>query len=90
MNDLRMNGRWQDIRNEVKNVWGHLDADEIKARGENISALSELIQEKYGDAEETIVEKLESILNQFGPTIEDIKNLINHQPQGSRESQITT
>lgn len=80
MNPIKHNGRWNDIRSEVKNVWGHLSAEDIEARGENISALSELIQEKYGDTEETVMEKLESILQQFGPTTEDIKNLKNSRP----------
>lgn len=77
MNPIKHDGRWSEIKNEVKNVWGHLSAEDIEARGENISALSELIQEKYGDTEETVIEKLESILQRFGPTTEDIKNLKN-------------
>lgn len=72
---MKHNERWNDIRSEVKNTWGHLSAEDIEARGENISALSELIQEKYGDTEETVIERLEAILKQFGPTTEDIKNL---------------
>lgn len=78
MNTMKQSGRWNEIKTEVKNVWGHLSAEDIEARGENISALSELIQEKYGDTEETVIEKLESILQRFGPTTEDIKNLKNN------------
>jgi len=89
MNPIKHSGRWNEIKSEVKNVWGHLSAEEIEACGENISTLSELIQEKYGDTEETVIEKLESILQRFGPTTEDIKNLKNNRPLEKTDAQIS-
>ena len=77
MDQRRSHDRWKSIQNEVKNVWGQLSTDEIEARGENISTLSQLIHEKYGDTKETIIEKLEEILTRFGPTTEDVKQLKN-------------
>lgn len=80
MNADQSRNRWNDIKKEVRSVWGHITPDEIDAHRGNMSALSELIQEKYDDSPETIIEKLEEILMRFGPTTEDIKNLKNTDP----------
>ncbi|MBC7458065.1 MAG: hypothetical protein H7235_07290 [Bdellovibrionaceae bacterium] len=86
MQNIKHDGRWSDIKNEVKNVWGHLSVDDIEARGENILALSELIQEKYGDTQETVIEKLETLLQRFGPTTEDIKNMKNNRATPTQDN----
>jgi hypothetical protein len=64
-NRLSTKGRWNDIRNEIRKIWGKLSVNELDdTRGEN-SAIGSLIHQKYGENEDTYGTQLSKILKQF-------------------------
>lgn len=66
---------WQEIKQEVRRVWGNIASDELDEHQDSPATLMGLIQERYGHTREAIAEKLNEILEPFGQSTEDIKQL---------------
>lgn len=67
-------GKWNEIKGEILRAWGKLTDDEIDRSKGNIEALTGIIQQRYGEQEQKISEKMKHILSRFNDKAEDIKN----------------
>lgn len=60
-----MKGKWLEIKGEVQKAWGKLTNDELDKTNGDLKALSGLIQQKYGDAQEANSKQLTEIFDRF-------------------------
>lgn len=61
MNRDILQGKWRELRGQIKAKWGQLTDDELDEIGGNYDALVGRIQQKYGYARDEVERDLESI-----------------------------
>jgi uncharacterized protein YjbJ (UPF0337 family)/uncharacterized membrane protein YtjA (UPF0391 family) len=65
INENTLKGKWREVRGEIQKAWGKLSDDELdKAKGD-LKAIGGLIQQRYGEAQESYNKKLSDILQRF-------------------------
>lgn len=69
LNDNIMSGKWKMVKGEIQKVWGKLTEDELEQTKGNISQLTGLVQQRYGENQESI----RSRINEFVTNIADPK-----------------
>jgi uncharacterized protein YjbJ (UPF0337 family) len=62
MNWDQIEGRWDAFAGQLRTKWGKLTADDIEAGRGRRETLIDKIQERYGDARESIESELDSLL----------------------------
>ena len=68
MNKDVLQGKWKQIRGEVKKWWGELTDDELDKIDGNHDKLVGLVQEKYGYAREKAEQEVDRRLNDYART----------------------
>jgi uncharacterized protein YjbJ (UPF0337 family) len=61
MNRDVLQGKWRELRGQIKAKWGQLTDDELDEIGGNYDALVGRIQQKYGYAREEVERDLDNI-----------------------------
>lgn len=61
MNNDQVAGKAKGFSAKIKQQWGKLTDDEITEAEGNVDQLTAKIQEKYGDAKESIAEKINKL-----------------------------
>ncbi len=74
MNNDIIQGKWNEIKGEIRTQWGKLTEDEIETSSGNMTSIAGLIQQRYGAKKEEIQEKLNQIMAKFSQKSEDMKN----------------
>ena len=74
LNEDEVKGKWKEIRGEIKTKWGKLTDDELEQSKGNLTAISGIIQQRYGAKKEEVHDLLENIKKKFVETTEDLKN----------------
>lgn len=77
MNHDIIDGKWKEIKGEIRNIWSDITGDELEKVKGNLTSISGLIQQKYGHQKEDVTEKLNVIMSKFGQTAEQIKKDIS-------------
>lgn len=65
MNENIFKGKWKEVKGEIQKAWGNLTGDELDKTKGDIKAISGLIQQKYGLAQESAREKLDKLVGRF-------------------------
>ncbi len=65
VNENTIKGRWLEIRGDVQKAWGKLTNDELDKTKGDIKAISGLLQQKYGETQESYGHKLTEIFHRF-------------------------
>jgi uncharacterized protein YjbJ (UPF0337 family) len=78
VNHNQSTNKWPEIREDLQKSWGKLtDSDLDKTKGD-VRAISGLIQEKYGESQDTYRKKVTDIIAKFEAKKEDpMKNSKN-------------
>jgi len=69
MNKDIFEGKWKEMRGQVKEWWGKLTDDELEQAGGNAEQIVGLLQQKYGYTREKAEEE-------FNRRIEDVKEAV--------------
>jgi len=64
-NQNTISGKWLEIRGDIQKTWGKLTDSELDKTKGDICAISGLIQQKYGEAQETYRKKVSDIIAKF-------------------------
>jgi len=81
MNQDVIEGKWKQIRGEVKKWWGQLTDDDLDTVAGNKDKLIGKLQERYGYAKEKAQEEVERRLREYKAAERDFV-----QPAGSKGS----
>jgi uncharacterized protein YjbJ (UPF0337 family) len=73
MNRDILEGKWKQVRGQMKEWWGQLTDDDLDRVGGKRDKLVGLLQEKYGYAKEKAEEEIDRRLNQFAEHDEDFQ-----------------
>lgn len=65
LNEEQFHGKWNEIKGGIKNLWGRLTDDELEQVKGNITEVSGIVEEKYGETKEEIKMKLEQLMDSF-------------------------
>lgn len=65
INENTIKGKWLEIKGDVRKAWGKLTDDELEQTKGDMKAIRGLIQQKYGEAQESYDAKLSNILKRF-------------------------
>ena len=61
----QIKGKWAEIKGGVRNLWGEITEDEIEQTKGNLYSLTEIVQQKYGESKESIIQKLDRLIASF-------------------------
>lgn len=70
MNQDVIQGKWTEIKGEIRKAWGNLSGDELEQTKGNLDSISGIIQQKYGQRKEDVSEKLNTIVGRFQHKVE--------------------
>jgi uncharacterized protein YjbJ (UPF0337 family) len=68
-----LKGKWKEIKGEIRTHWGKLTDDEIEQTTGNLTSISGIIEQRYGEKKEEIQKKLNSIYGKFASETESFK-----------------
>lgn len=61
----RIKGKWLEIKGDIQKKWGQLTSDELDKTKGDIKAISGLIQQKYGEAQDSYSKNLSEIFSRL-------------------------
>lgn len=67
----KVQGKWLEIKGEVLKSWGKLTSDDLDQTKGDMMAIGGLIQQKYGEAQESYDKKLSGIFSRYQDKKED-------------------
>lgn len=71
-NQNTINGKWNEIKGEIRSFWGNLTEDELEKTKGNMTSIIGLLEQKYGDKKDILQEKLDSIVAKFESNANDV------------------
>lgn len=72
MNKNVIQGKWTEIKGEVRKAWGRLTDDELEKTKGDLTAIRGLIQQKYGKTQDDSGKKLSGIFSRFVEKKDDV------------------
>ncbi len=73
MNEQFIKGKWKEIKGEIQKQWGKLTNDELEQTKGDMTAVSGLIQQKYGQAKDDVSKNLADLTGKY--TQRPVENL---------------
>ncbi len=67
MNENIFKGKWKEIKGEIVKSWGKLTEDELEQTKGDLTKISGLVQQKYGETQESVRERLNRFVKNIGP-----------------------
>ena len=71
MNQDVIKGKWNEIKGEIRKMWGDVTGDELEETKGDLQAISGIIQQRYGYQKEDVGMKLNSIVERFKESARD-------------------
>ena len=65
INENTIKGKWLEIKGDVRKAWGKLTDDELEQTKGDMKAIGGLIQQRYGETQESYGDKLSNIVKRF-------------------------
>lgn len=65
MNQDVIQGKWSEIKGEIRKARGNVTGDELEQAKGNLDSISGIIQQRYGQRKEDVSEKLNNIVQRF-------------------------
>ncbi len=65
MNEAILKGKWTEIKANLQKTWGKITDDEFEKTKGDVKEIGGLIQQRYGEAQESYQKKLNDILKDF-------------------------
>ena len=80
INENTTSGKWLEIKGNIQKAWGKLTDNELEQTRGDMKAIGGLIQQRYGEAQESYSKKLSAILKDFkmqkDETVESMKDAL--------------
>jgi uncharacterized protein YjbJ (UPF0337 family) len=54
-------GKWKELKGNLQKTWGKLTDDELEQTGGDVKAIGGIVQQKYGESEDSYNKKFEGI-----------------------------
>ncbi len=76
-NENVVKGKWNEFKGELQRAWGRLTDDEVEQSKGDLTALSGIVQRKYGLGQEEVRQRLNEMISRFGSSSQD-QDLARH------------
>ncbi|MEA9355722.1 CsbD family protein [Bacteriovorax sp. PP10] len=70
LNEDTLKGKWKEAKGEIQKMWGKLTDDDLEKAKGDMTALTGIIQQRYGESKESVQTKLNDY---FGNAWADVK-----------------
>lgn len=67
MNENIFKGKWKEIKGEIVRSWGKITEDELEQTKGDLTKISGLVQQKYGETQESVRERLNKFVKNIRP-----------------------
>ena len=64
-NENIIKGKWTELKGDLQKSWGKLTDDELEKTKGDMKAVKGLLQQRYGQAEESFTQKVSDIFKKF-------------------------
>lgn len=81
MNQDVINGKWTEIKGEIRKMWGDVTGDELEQSKGNLTSIAGIIQQRYGEKKEDVSGKLDQIISRFAEKKEDLKRDVSQMAE---------
>lgn len=71
-------GKWKEFKGEIQKAWGRLTDDEVESAKGDLTALSGIVQRKYGLGQEEVRSRMNEMISKFGPDSENNDESTRH------------
>ena len=61
----QIEGKWTEIKAGVRNLWGRISESELDQYKENLHSIADIIQDRYGETNESIHAKIDKLMDSF-------------------------
>lgn len=61
-------GKWKMVRGQIQKAWGKLTDEELDQTRGNLSQLAGLVQERYGENQESIRSRIKEFISEIADT----------------------
>jgi uncharacterized protein YjbJ (UPF0337 family) len=82
INENTVKGKWLEIKGDIQKAWGNLTDDELEKTKGDAKAISGLVQQRYGEAQDSATKKIDDIFKRFeikkDNTIDSIKTSLKN------------
>jgi uncharacterized protein YjbJ (UPF0337 family) len=65
LNEEQFKGRWKEIKGGIRNLWGKITDDELEQTKGDLTEITGLVEQRYGETKEEIKEKYEQLMDSF-------------------------
>lgn len=65
LNEEQFRGKWNEIKGGIRNLWGRISDDELEQYKGNITKVTGLVEERYGETKREIKSKLDRLMESF-------------------------
>ena len=65
MNENTTSGKWLEIKGNIQKIWGKITDNELEQTKGDLKSISGLIQQRYGEAQESYGKRLSEIMKDF-------------------------
>lgn len=67
MNENILKGKWKEMKGEIVKSWGKITEDELEQTKGDLTKISGLVQQKYGEAQESVRDRLNAFIKNIRP-----------------------
>lgn len=68
LNDNIVGGKWKLVKGQIQKAWGKLTDDELEQTRGDVTQLTGLVQQRYGENQESIRERINKFITEIGDT----------------------
>ncbi len=82
VNENTIKGKWLEMKGDIQKAWGKLTDDELEKTKGDMKAIGGLIQQRYGETQNSYSKKLSDIFKRFetkkDETIDKVKKNVKN------------
>lgn len=65
LTEQQFNNKWNEIKGGIRNLWGRITDEELEALKNNLSGVTHLVQERYGETKKETKSKFDQLMDSF-------------------------
>lgn len=68
LNDNIVGGKWKLVKGHIQKAWGKITDDELERTKGNLTQVTGLVQQRYGENQESIRNRINEFITEIGDT----------------------
>lgn len=68
LNENIVGGKWKLVKGQIRKAWGKITDDELEQTKGNLTQVTGLVQQRYGENQESIRTRINDFITELGDT----------------------